>query len=245
MTSTAVTTSGTARTTDPRSAGRLPSGLTVLRWELRKLAAQGRARYTLLGCLLAPALVVVVLNSQQRPPKDTLYGPHIHDSGYAMPLLILGFAAQWVFPLLTALVAGDIFASEDHHGTWKTVLTRSASRAQLFWAKTLAAMLFALSVLVLVAASTIVTSLIVVGRGQLIGLTGQLIPSGTALPLVIGSWGDGAAAAARVHSPRHPAVRAVPQPRRRDRRTGRDRPDHAARRQPRRPGPGPAPAAHV
>ena len=56
-----------------------------------------------------------------------------------MPLLMLGFAAQWVLPLLTALVAGDIFASEDQHGTWKTVLTRSVSRGQLFWAKTLAA----------------------------------------------------------------------------------------------------------
>jgi ABC-2 type transport system permease protein len=188
MTSTTASTTAAKKTHLDTPRGRRPGGLTVLRWELRKLAAQGRARYTLLGCLLAPALVVLVLNGQQRPPKDNLYGRHIHDSGYAMPLLVLGFAAQWVFPLLTALVAGDIFASEDHHGTWKTVLTRSVSRAQLFWAKTLTSILFALSVLVLFAASTIVTSLLVVGQQPLIGLTGQLIPSGTALPLVIASW---------------------------------------------------------
>jgi ABC-2 type transport system permease protein len=44
-----------------------------------------------------------------------------------------------VLPLLAAIVAGDIFAAEDQHGTWKTLLTRSVSRTQIFWAKTLTA----------------------------------------------------------------------------------------------------------
>jgi ABC-2 type transport system permease protein len=133
-------------------------------------------------------LIVVIINGQQRPPKDSLFGRYIHESGYAVPLLMLGFAAQWVLPLLTALVAGDIFASEDQHGTWKTVLTRSTSRAQLFWAKTLVSLGFALCVLVLLATSTIVSSVLIVGHQPLTGLTGQLIPSGQALRLVIASW---------------------------------------------------------
>jgi ABC-2 type transport system permease protein len=173
----------------PRVAGpRHPSLLDAIRWETGKLAAQARARYTLLACLLAPALIVVVINGQQRPPKDSLFGRYIHASGFAVPLLMLGFAAQWVLPLLTALVAGDIFASEDQHGTWKTVLTRSASRAQLFWAKTITALAFAVCVLVLLAASTIAASVLIVGHQDLIGLTGQVIPSGTAARLVIASW---------------------------------------------------------
>ena len=167
---------------------RRPRTITVLRWELVKLAAQARSRYTLLGCLVAPPLVVLVLNGQQRPPKDTLYGRHIHTSGYAMPLLMLAFAAQWLFPLLCALVAGDIFANEDQHGTWKTILTRSVSRSQVFWAKTVTAMAFSVVALVLLAASTIVSSLLVVGTQPLTGLTGQLIPSHTALQLVTASW---------------------------------------------------------
>jgi ABC-2 type transport system permease protein len=161
---------------------------TAYRWEIAKLAAQARTRYTLLGTLIVPVVVVLVLNGQQRPPKDTLFGRHIHDSGYAMPLLILGFAAQWVFPLLTSIVAGDIFASEDQHGTWKTVLTRSVSRSQLFWAKTLAAATFALAVLGVLTASTVLSSVIVVGHQPLVGLTGQLIPSATAAKLVVASW---------------------------------------------------------
>jgi ABC-2 type transport system permease protein len=176
-------------TSHPRSAERrLPNLLDAIRWELSKLAAQTRARATLLICLLAPVLIVVVINGQQRPPKDSLFGRYIHASGYAVPLLMLGFAGQWVLPLLTALVAGDIFAGEDQHGTWKTVLTRSASRTQLFWAKTITALGFAIVVLLVLAASTIVSSVAIVGHQDLIGLTGQVIPGATAARLVIAGW---------------------------------------------------------
>lgn len=161
---------------------------TAYGWEMRKLAAQARTRYALLFCLLGPLLIVLVLNSQQRAPKDNLYGRQIHASGYAVPLLVLTFAAQWLFPLLTSLVAGDIFASEDQHGTWKTILTRSVSRGRIFWAKTLASVTFAVATLVLLAASVIVSSIVIVGTQPLIGLGGQLIPSSEAFRLVIESW---------------------------------------------------------
>ena len=42
-------------------------------------------------------------------------------------------------------MAGDIFSSEDHFGTWKTVLTRSRGRGELFAGKVLAALTFALA----------------------------------------------------------------------------------------------------
>jgi ABC-2 type transport system permease protein len=182
-------TARSSRTIAPeRGVRRRPSLLDATRWEITKLAAQARGRWTLLVCLIAPILIVVVINGQGRPPKDTLYGRYIHHSGFAVPLLMLGFAGQWIVPLLTALVAGDIFASEDQHGTWKTVLTRSASRAQLFWAKTITALTFAVTVLVVLAASTILSSVLIVGHQDLTGLTGQVIPSGTAARLVIASW---------------------------------------------------------
>lgn len=99
--------------------------------------------------LLAPVLIVVVIQGQQRPPKDTLFGRFAHDSEFSVALLVLGFAAQWVLPLLTTIVAGDIFASEDQLGTRKTVQTGSVSRRQLFWAKTLTALGFTTMLLVL------------------------------------------------------------------------------------------------
>jgi ABC-2 type transport system permease protein len=186
MTSTALSTPPATR--PAARATRRPGLATVLRWEVVKLAAQARARWTLLACVVAPVAIVLVLSGQQRPPKDTLYGRHIHTSGYAVPLLVLAFAGQWLFPLLCSLVAGDIFAKEDQHGTWKTLLTRSVSRSQVFVAKTVTAVVFPLVALALLAASTIATSLLVVGSQPLTGLTGQLISPSHALALVLASW---------------------------------------------------------
>lgn len=167
-----------------RSAG-LGAALGV---ELAKLRAQRRTWLTLLGCLVGPVLVVVVLDNQQRPPKDTLYGRHIHDSGFAVALFVLTFASQWLLPFLTAIVAGDLFASEDHFGTWKTVLTRSTSRGRLFGAKCLAGGLFAVATTVVLAASTLAAGVLLVGHQPLTGLSGQTIQPGAAAVLVAGAW---------------------------------------------------------
>ena len=183
-------------TTTPTRAGagpvhlarRTPRAAAVLRWELRKLRAQYRTRSVLLGAVILPIPVVLVIHGQSRPPKDTLFGRFATDNGFALALLVLGFASQWVLPLLTAVVAGEIFAGEDQHGTWKTVLTRSTSRARLFWAKTVAAAAFAVVAVTLVAVSTVATSVAALGQEPLTGLTGQTIPAGTALWLVAVSW---------------------------------------------------------
>jgi ABC-2 type transport system permease protein len=186
MTTTAQTPA--RRTTELPARGHRPGIGAATRWELRKLRAQYRTRAALLGAALAPILVVVIIHGQSRPPKDTLFGRFALDNGYALALLVLGFASQWVLPLLTAVVAGDVFASEDQHGTWKTVLTRSTGRSTLFWAKVLTAAGFAVVVLLVLATSTIVASVLIVGHQPLTGLSGQTIGSGTALRLVVASW---------------------------------------------------------
>ena len=163
--------------------------LTSYRWEITKLAAQARTRVSLTACLLAPFIFVFLLDRQDRVPKDTLFGRFVQDSGYATPLMLLGFCAQWVFPLLTSLVAGDIFASEDQYGTWKTILTRSHGRAQIFWGKTLAAATFAVLVLLALTISSLSAGLLLIGHQPLESLTGSLIPSGHAAWLVLAAWG--------------------------------------------------------
>ncbi|KQV64317.1 ABC transporter permease [Nocardioides sp. Root122] len=160
----------------------------AVRWEVRKLRAQLRSKALLLGAVIAPVAVVIVVGAQSRPPKDTLFGRFATDNGFAMALLVLGFASQWILPLVTAVVAGDIFASEDQHGTWKTVLTRSVSRSRLFWAKVVVAVAFGLLALVLLAAATIGASLLLVGHQPLLGLSGQVIEPRAALGLVTWSW---------------------------------------------------------
>jgi ABC-2 type transport system permease protein len=161
---------------------------SALGFELRKLAAQWRVKAVLAGALLAPIPVALAIHAQGNPPKDTLFGRYATTNGFSLALLVLGYAGQWVLPLLTAIVAGDIFASEDHHGTWKTILTRSVGRGPLFAAKTVVALGFAVLVLIVLAFSTIAASTIIGGHGPLTGLTGQVIPSHEAWRLVSASW---------------------------------------------------------
>ena len=184
MTSTTLARPGRETTTARREAG---LGAAI-RWEVRKLRAQLRSKAILAGSLLAPVAVVVVVGAQSRPPKDSLFGRFSTENGFAMALLVLGFASQWILPLVTAMVAGDAFASEDQHGTWKTVLTRSVSRSRLFWAKVVVSLAFGLLALVVLAVATIGASLLIVGRQPLTGLSGQLVEPGAALGLVAASW---------------------------------------------------------
>lgn len=162
--------------------------VAALRVEIRKLVAQKRVRVTLLVCLVGPFVVALVLDGQQRPPKDTLYGRHIHDSGFAVALFVLTFVSQWVLPFVTSIVAGDSFASEDHFGTWKTVLTRSTSRTSVFVAKVIASVAYTVVALVVLGAATIAAGLAVTGGQDLVGLTGQMIPASTAFGLVVAAW---------------------------------------------------------
>ena len=162
--------------------------MRVLPWELRKLLAQTRVRAAFLVCLLGPPLVALVLAAQDGLPKDTLFGRHIHASGFALPLVVLGFAATWAFPLLTSVVAGDVFASEDAHRTWGGLLTRDRSRGEVFTGKVLAATVSALVLLMTSAASSLAAGLALAGSHPLTGLSGTSLAPGRATVLVLLAW---------------------------------------------------------
>jgi len=162
--------------------------LGPLGWELRKLAAQKRTYLGLAAGLLTPVVFVGALSFQDKLPRDYPFGRFLHQSGYATSLVLLGFVSIWLFPLLVGLVAGDIFASEDHNGTLKTILTRSVDRGEAFAAKAIAAALYALSVLALMAGSAILLGGLKFGFTALTSLSGQTYAPGHALSLVLVSW---------------------------------------------------------
>jgi ABC-2 type transport system permease protein len=102
---------------------------------------------------------------------------------------MLLFGAIWLYPLITALVAGDIFASEDHNGTLKTVLTRSLERQQIFYGKLLAAATYAIGAILLSGVVGIVAGCIESGFNPLTSLSGTRLSAPTALGLVLASLG--------------------------------------------------------
>jgi ABC-2 type transport system permease protein len=158
------------------------------RVEVSKLVAQLAVRLVLLLCVVGPFAFVAVVRAQETVPADTLFGRWVHTSGFAIPLVVLGFVGSWALPLAASLVAGDIFASEDRHGTWKTILTRSCTRAELFWAKLLAVATYVVSVVALLTVSSLVAGIAVIGTRPLVSLSGTTIPASRCVWLVVASW---------------------------------------------------------
>src|ERR671923_430370 len=111
----------------------------VYRWEIAKLLAQKRTYLGLGAAIVVPLVFVIVLTIQSGGPNDIPLGRYIRDTGLAVPFVVLFFMSIWAFPLIAALVAGDIVASESHNDTLKTILTRSRERGEVFTGKLLAA----------------------------------------------------------------------------------------------------------
>lgn len=160
---------------------------TIYRWELRKLRSQKRTYLGLGIAVIMPLIFVVALSLRAGQPDAVAFGRYVRDSGLAIPLVMLVFGSIWLFPLVTALVAGDIFASEDHNGTLKTILTRSADRGQIFAAKALATATYTAAALALMGTVAIVAGTLKSGFNPLTTLSGSTVSAGTALGLVAAS----------------------------------------------------------
>jgi ABC-2 type transport system permease protein len=182
------TLAGRAPARAVRTVGVLRGAAVSYGWEIRKLVAQWWIPTSIAVYLLAPFAFAVALKVQDTVPSDTLFGRWVHESGFAASLVVLSFAGQWGFPLLVGLVAGDIFASEDRHGTWKTVLTRSTSRTSVLMGKSLAAATYAVVTVVSAGVGSLVSGVLLLGHQPLVSLSGTLIPSGRAGELVALAW---------------------------------------------------------
>jgi ABC-2 type transport system permease protein len=177
-----------AAVTLPRAGARPAPVGRAYRFELVKLLAQWPIRLVLLACWLGPALFVAVVSQQSALPADTVFGRWMSQTGWAGPLVILSFACSWVLPLLTSLVAGDVFATEDRLGTWRHLLVAVRSPRRIFAAKALASLTVILLLVAGLAASGIVGGLASVGNRPLVGLDGHLLVSAHAARAVLLAW---------------------------------------------------------
>jgi ABC-2 type transport system permease protein len=164
-----------------------PGVLTVYRWEMRKLRFQKRTYLGLGLAAVVPIIFCIAVATQNGQPEDVAFGRYIHQTGLAIPLVLLLFGSVWMFPLITALVAGDIVASEDHNGTLKTILTRSVDRQQVFGGKALATATYAVVAITLSGVVAVVAGSIVSGFNPVVTLSGTTVPATKGLVLVGGS----------------------------------------------------------
>ena len=166
-----------------------PGTLTIYRWELRKLRAQKRTYLGLGAAALVPIIFVVALVVQGDSPNEVAFGKYVRDTGLAIPLVLLLFGAVWMFPLITALVAGDIVASEDRNQTLKTILTRSVERHQVFFGKALATFTYAIAAIALMGAVALVAGILASGFNSITSLSGTRGSAMEGLGLVWASLG--------------------------------------------------------
>ena len=158
------------------------------RFELVKLFSQWRVRLLVLACWIAPAVFVAAVSLQSSLPVDTVFGRWMNATGWAGPLVMLGFAGSYALPLLTSLVAGDVFASEDRLGTWPHLLVAVRSYRRIFVAKTLASLTVIVVLVVGMAVSSAVGGVVAVGSEPLVGLDGHLLSAGDAAGTVLLAW---------------------------------------------------------
>jgi ABC-2 type transport system permease protein len=180
---------GTGVEAEAGTAGGRPVPVArIVRFELLKQFSAWRVRLLIGLCWLGPGLLVFAIDQQSTLPSDTLFGRWMHATGWAGPLVVLGVAGTWALPLLTSLVAGDVFASEDRLGTWRHLLIAVRSHRRVFAAKAVAGLTVIGLLMAGLAVSSIVGGLLAEGNRPLVGLDGHLITGPDAAGDTLLAW---------------------------------------------------------
>jgi ABC-2 type transport system permease protein len=184
---TATITPGSAAPASPAASRPVPVGSTY-RFELVKLLSQWRIRLLIAACWILPAIGLYAVAHEQSLPSDTLYARWLHASGLAASLAALSFAGNWVLPLVTSIIAGDVFSSEDRLGTWRHLLVAVRSPRRIFAAKALAS----LTVIVIgfpgLAVSATAGGIAASGIRPLTGMDGLQLTPGDAAVRIAAVW---------------------------------------------------------
>ena len=182
-------TIATTPVAEPEAAAALPVPVTsVLRFELVKQFSAWRVRLLIVLCWLVPGALVFAIDKQSTLPSDTLFGRWMHATGWAGSLVVLGVTGSWVLPLITSVVAGDVFASEDRLGTWRHLLVTVRSHSRIFLAKAVASLTVILLLVAGLAASSVAGGLLAVGDKPLVGLDGHPLAGADAAGKVLLAW---------------------------------------------------------
>ncbi|MGC0314975.1 ABC transporter permease [Kitasatospora acidiphila] len=187
MTTTVVDTAAAGPEAGTASARPVPVA-RILRFELVKQFSTLRVRLLIGLCWLGPGVLVFAIDQQSTLPSDTLFGRWMHATGWAGSLVVLGVAGTWALPLVTSMVAGDVFATEDRLGTWRHLLIAVRSHRRIFAAKAIASVTVILLLVAGLTASSAVGGLLAEGDQPLVGLDGHQLTGGDAAGKVLLAW---------------------------------------------------------
>ena len=159
--------------------------LRTYRWETRKLARQKRTWAGLAAAVLYALAFVIALSLKKNAgiPPDIPLARQLTESGVVLPLALLAFATFFGAPVISALVAGDIVATEDANHSLKMILTRSTGRGTIYAAKALAAATYGIALIAAMFVTSILGSVLSWGLHGVTLLDGRPATAGHALAL--------------------------------------------------------------
>lgn len=147
---------------------------TLIKTELIKIYQKPRSYIGFLTIGILIPLIMLLIR------KFGFHSPEYYMQSLSKDLLIEGnlingylisytlMSILWVhFPFFIILVAGDSFAGEDSHGTFRLLLTRPVSRIQVLVAKYLATFIYTASIVLFMGIISLVSGVLFLGGGDL------------------------------------------------------------------------------
>jgi ABC-2 type transport system permease protein len=155
----------------------------VLLAEVRLVLRRPRNLFALLflGCL--PVLIgigVIVRGNSSSPMLASVTG-----NGLVLPVIALLMTQTLLLPLVVAMVAADAFAGESSHGTLRGLLIAPVGRIRLVGVKAFGVLVMSIVAVAVIAASGILTGLILVGSDGMVTLSGTTLSVGDGLARVL------------------------------------------------------------
>lgn len=152
--------------------------------ELVKLVRSRRTWVTILLVDALPTLVAVLLSVTDlgpRPGTGPAFLSAVLNDGTLFPLAAMAMVLPLFLPVAVALNAGESVAGEAQAGTLRYLLIRPVGRTRLLVAKLVSVMAFVLLTVLVVAATALVTGLLLLGHensGRTISVSGTTLTTG-------------------------------------------------------------------
>ena len=171
--------------------------MSILRIELFKIFNRKRSYIGFVAVLVMVLLIMLAFYYEGKDLfsfitqnlEDTfiLQGNIVNGNMFAYIVL----KSLWVhFPILVALVTGDLVSGEEQSGTLRIVLTRPVSRLTLITAKFVSAIIYVTSLVVFMAVLSIGLGYLVFGKGDLLVLmnTVNIFPANDVLWRMVSAY---------------------------------------------------------
>jgi len=142
----------------------------------------------ILGCVavLVPVLlgVVVKVDGVHGDGGPPIFAEITHNAVF-LPLAALATADQLILPIVCSIIGGDAVAGDAANGSLRYLLVRRTSRWRILNAKTVAALVFSMAMVLAMALIGVAAGLVLFPHGVVVSLSGLVLSFGAGVARVL------------------------------------------------------------